>query len=300
MKALGIILLSLTTAVLLFVAWFFISLPNPHQIKECLVTEMFKVDLCEKNKNYVRIGSISKYLKDVVVISEDSSFYQHQGLDWFEIENSFKTNLKDRAFSRGGSTITQQLVKNVFLTGSKNPIRKLKEAYLAYQVEKILDKKQILEKYLNVVEFGPNIFGVSAASRHYFKKHPSELNILEAAFLAYLLPSPKKYSQVYKKGALTSFSRRRLLDLTYKMYRYGRIQQSQYFVAREAIDQFPWQDLDPVILAALDGAVVPESEAELPISEELVGEPIEADEEILNQELTPEEEVELENSLLDQ
>lgn len=299
MKKLATLLIYFFSLIFLFIAWFFITLPNPAKIKECLTTKMFEVELCEKNKNYVRLGNISKVLRDVVVISEDSSFYQHKGFDWSEIENSFKSNLKSKAFARGGSTITQQLAKNVFLTGAKNPIRKLKEAYLAHQIEKILDKKQILEKYLNVVEFGPGIFGVSNASWHYFKKPASQLHVLEAAFLAYLLPNPKKYSQIYFKSSLTSFSRRRLLDLIYKMYRFGRIQSSQYYAAKEALNFFPWKGLDADLLARLYG-IETEHEAEDLNVETTLAEPIAEDEKIIEQELTPEEEIELEDSLLDQ
>ena len=293
-------ILALLTLILATVAWFFLSMPNPEKISECLTTEMFEIELCEKNQGYTRLGNVSKYMKDIVVISEDSSFYQHQGFDWFEIENSFRTNWRDKAFSRGGSTITQQLVKNVFLDPSKNPIRKLKEAYLAYRVEQILDKKQILEKYLNIIELGPGIFGVNKASWHYFNKPPGDLNLLESAFLTYLLPNPKVYSQVYRKGALTDFSRRRLLDLCYKMYRFGRIQQSQYLTAKELINEFPWRGLDESQVAALNGEADFVPQEEIPTElDEMMAAPIEGEQEHLDRELSPEEEIELENSLLD-
>lgn len=230
-----------------------VTMPNPKQITECMVTEMYKVDLCEKNGKYARINSISKYLKDVVVISEDSSFYHHNGFDWFEIQNSMRENWQDLSYSRGGSTITQQLAKNVFLSSNKSLTRKLREAYLAFQIEQILPKPKILEKYLNVVEFGKDLYGVKSAANHYFGKSPSELNLLESAFLAYLLPNPKVYSRIYTKGALTHFSRYRLLDLCYKMYRYGRISEDQYQAAKEYVNLFPWKGLDGSQLARLNG-----------------------------------------------
>ncbi len=298
-----VFLLSILTFLILStstVAWFFLSMPNPDTITECLTTEMFQVELCEKNKTYTRINNISKYMKEIVVISEDSSFYQHDGFDWFEMENSFRTNWREKAFARGGSTITQQLVKNVFLTASKNPIRKLKEAYLAYRIEQILDKKQILEKYLNVIEFGPGIFGINKASWHYFNKPPVSLNLLESAFLTYLLPNPKAYSKVYNKGSLTDFSRRRLQDLCYKMYRFGRIQESQYMAAKEMINSFPWKSLDGEQIAALNGESSFQPDEELPENlEEMLAKPIEGEQEHLDRELSPEEEIELENSMLD-
>lgn len=246
-------LLSIFAIFAAFLAWLMISMPNAHQITGCMVTQMYQVNLCEKNANYVRLANISKYTKDVIVISEDASFFHHKGFDWFEIKNSLKRNWDEGAYARGGSTITQQLAKNAFLTAEKSIIRKLREAYLAFQIEHLLTKQQILERYLNVVEFGENIYGIKAAAYHYFGKSPADLNILESAFLAYLLPNPKAYSKVYTKGALTDFSRFRILDLNYKMFRYGRITQDQYNAAKEYIDLFPWKNLTEKQIALLSG-----------------------------------------------
>jgi monofunctional glycosyltransferase len=235
-------------------SWLMVSMPNPQQITGCMVTEMYRVSLCEKNASYARTNQISQYVKDVIVISEDSSFYYHKGFDWFEIKNSMRENWADLSYSRGGSTITQQLAKNVFLSHEKTITRKIREAYLAFQIEQLLTKPKILEKYLNVVEFGNNIFGIRPAAQHYFNKSPDQLNLLEAAYLAYLLPNPKMYSRVYYKGALTDFSRFRILDLCYKMYRYGRISEDQYNAAKEYVSLFPWKGMDGVQLARLSGA----------------------------------------------
>lgn len=297
----------------LFAGWFFLSIPDPGKIKGCMVTQMYKVDLCPKNPNYAPLSSISKYAKDVIIISEDSSFYQHHGFDWFELKNSFRENWQDKQFSRGGSTITQQLVKNVFLTQEKSILRKLREAYITYHIEQQLDKKQILEKYLNVIEFGKGIYGIKRAARHYFGKSPSELNLLESAYLAYLLPNPKIYSQIYYKGALTQFSRHRILDLSYKMYRFGRIGQDQYLAAKDYVDHFPWKNLGPDQIAALQGEAPATGEEYTPFSDAVQVEPIQGEETgtatyeltpeeqraMTGEELTPEEEVELENSQLD-
>ncbi len=296
----------------LFAGWFMFSIPDPGKIKGCMVTQMYKVDLCSKNPDYAPINTISKYTKDVIIISEDSSFYQHHGFDWFEMKNSFRENWQEKQFSRGGSTITQQLVKNVFLTQEKSILRKLREAYITYHLEQQLDKKQILEKYLNVVEFGKGIYGVKRAARHYFSKGPAELNLLESAYLAYLLPNPKIYSKIYYKGALTPFSRHRILDLCYKMYRFGRIGQDQYLAAKDYVDQFPWRNLGSDQIAALQGEAPASGGDDLPFNDNVHVEPIQSEETpatyemtpdekraMSGDELSPEEEVELENSQLD-
>lgn len=304
---LGVLIVIAT--VTLFIGWFFLSIPDPGKIKSCMVTEMFKVNLCDKSADYVKIGGISNYAKDVIIISEDSSFYQHHGFDMFELKNSFRKNWKNKSFSRGGSTITQQLVKNVFLTQEKSILRKLREAYITYHIEQILDKKQILEKYLNVVEFGKGIYGIKRAARHYFNKPPSDLNLLESAYLAYLLPNPKIYSKIYYKGALTPFSRHRILDLCYKMYRFGRIGKDQYLAAKDYIDRFPWRNLGPDQIAALQGEA---PVGDIPFTDDIKMDAIQSEETpsdyeltpeeqraLEGGELTPEEEIQLENSQLD-
>ena len=178
-------------------------IPDVTTMHGCIRTTMFEVDLCDKNSNYVKLGNISQHLQNVVIASEDAAFYSHKGFDWHEIQNSFQENLESGETKRGGSTITQQLAKNVFLSKEKSYWRKIKEAYLTYQIEKNFSKKEILEKYLNVVEFAPNIYGAKAASEHYFKKSPANLNVLEASFLAFLLPNPKSHSSSFAKGQLT-------------------------------------------------------------------------------------------------
>ena len=184
-----------------------LTTPNPTDIKDCIVTKMYQVRLCPKESNYVALKTISPHLRNAVIVSEDSTFYQHKGFDFFEIRNSFEKNLEKGDFARGGSTITQQLAKNVYLSPEKSLLRKLREALITIQLERTLTKDEILEKYLNVVEFGENLYGIGPASRHYFKKSPSALTPAESAFLAFLLPSPKKYSVSYRKKQLTPFAR---------------------------------------------------------------------------------------------
>jgi len=157
---------------------------------------------------------------------------------------SFKKNLQEGGFARGGSTITQQLIKNVFYDSEKSISRKIQEIYLSGKLEEVLTKKIILERYLNVIEFGKNIYGIKAATNYYFNKHPSDINLLESIYLVHLLPNPKTYSQGFYKGQLTEFSQDRLRTLIERLLRFGRITNEQADFAKSRLNEFPWPMLD--------------------------------------------------------
>jgi monofunctional biosynthetic peptidoglycan transglycosylase len=220
----------------LLLAWFFISLPDVQSLKSCLTTKMYKVRLCETSGDFVTLDKVSPALIGAVIMSEDASFFSHDGLDMNEMKESLIRNLTEGRYARGGSTITQQLVKNVFLSGEKSIFRKLQEIYLATQVEKSFTKNKILTFYLNVVEFGPDLFGVKRASRHYFNKSPSELWPEEGAFLAYLLPNPKKYSESFRKHQLTPFAYQSVRKILRKMLLGKKINESEFTQAISRVD----------------------------------------------------------------
>ncbi len=142
---------------------------------------------------WVPLRSISPYLVKAVLIAEDDKFWSHHGFDKEAIQKAFEKNLESGKFKFGGSTISQQLTKNLYLTPAKNPVRKLKEAIITWRLERALSKRRILELYLNVVEWGDGIFGAEAASRRYFGKPASALTAEEAAKLAAALPNPRRY-----------------------------------------------------------------------------------------------------------
>jgi len=148
---------------------------------------------------WVSYGAISEHLKKAIVLGEDAAFFSHKGVDMNELKEALKKDWETGSFKRGGSTITMQLAKNLYLSPSKNPLRKIKEIVIAWQLEQALPKRRIFEIYLNVVEWGRNIYGAEAAARHYFGKSAASLDILEAATLAALLPSPRDSRQ---KGVL--------------------------------------------------------------------------------------------------
>lgn len=145
-------------------------------------------------QQWVPLAAISPYLVKAVLIAEDDKFWRHEGFDYEALQKAVEKDIKARKFKLGGSTISQQLAKNLYLSPAKNPLRKIAEAAITWRMEKTLSKKRILELYLNVVEWGEGIFGVEAAAGHYFGKHASGLTAEEAAKLAAVLPNPRKYN----------------------------------------------------------------------------------------------------------
>jgi monofunctional glycosyltransferase len=144
-------------------------------------------------QKWVPLRRISPYLIKAVIIAEDDKFWNHEGFDFEAMQQALEKDIKKKEFKAGGSTISQQLAKNLFLSPSKNPIRKMKEAILTWRMEHALSKRRIVEIYLNVAEWGDGIFGIEAAAKHYYGKHASSLTAQEAARLATVLPNPIVY-----------------------------------------------------------------------------------------------------------
>ncbi|MBI5464137.1 MAG: monofunctional biosynthetic peptidoglycan transglycosylase [Ignavibacteriales bacterium] len=146
-----------------------------------------------KHQQWISLSKISPVLVDAIIVAEDGTFWAHSGFDWFEFRESLARDWKEMRAARGASTITQQLAKNLFLSPSKNPLRKLKEWLLTYCLERQLSKRRILELYLNVIELGVGIYGVEAASQFYFKTSASDLTVDECVRLAAIIPSPQRH-----------------------------------------------------------------------------------------------------------
>jgi monofunctional biosynthetic peptidoglycan transglycosylase len=144
-----------------------------------------------RTQRWVRYGRISPQLVRAVLVTEDSKFWRHDGLDYQQIKESMEVNLERGEFARGASTITQQLAKNLYLSPSKNPVRKLRELLIARRLETELTKQRILELYLNVIEWGNGIYGAEAAARAYFGKPASQLDAPESALLAAAIANPR-------------------------------------------------------------------------------------------------------------
>jgi len=164
------------------------------------------------NQTWVPLSKVSPYLVKTVLIAEDDKFWMHEGFDLDAIQEAIERDLKARKFKLGGSTISQQLARNLYLSPEKSLIRKFSEAILTWRMEQVLSKRRILELYLNVVEWGEGIFGAEAASRYYFGKTSSELTPEEAVRLAAVLPNPRRYNPVGNQAYVKNRS-----DLIYKI-----------------------------------------------------------------------------------
>lgn len=144
-------------------------------------------------QKWVPYAAISANLKRAVIASEDANFADHDGVDWEAMQKAYNRNTTRHKVVGGGSTITQQLAKNLFLSGSRSYLRKGQEMVIAFMLETVLSKERILEIYLNVVEFGRGVFGAEAAARHYFRIPAANLNAAQSARLAVMLPNPRYY-----------------------------------------------------------------------------------------------------------
>ena len=157
----------------------------------------------QKWANYERI---SIHLKRAIIIAEDAKFVDHEGFDWEGIQRAMERNQRRGKLVAGGSTITQQLAKNLFLSGERSLLRKGQEAILAAMLEAAMDKRRIFEIYLNVAEWGESVFGAEAAARHYFGVDAASLEPEQAARLAAMLPRPRYYDRNRSSPYLTSYS----------------------------------------------------------------------------------------------
>jgi monofunctional biosynthetic peptidoglycan transglycosylase len=146
------------------------------------------------DQKWVSLDHVSQNLIKAVLIAEDDKFWQHEGFDYQAIERAIEKNILAKKFKMGGSTISQQLAKNLYLSPTKNPIRKIKEAILTWRLEKTLSKRRILELYVNVAEWGDGIFGIGQAARHYYGISAASLSARQASRLAAILPNPILYS----------------------------------------------------------------------------------------------------------
>jgi monofunctional biosynthetic peptidoglycan transglycosylase len=148
-------------------------------------------------QQWIPYRQISPVLRRAVIVTEDAAFYDHDGIDLNEIKASMEKNWEEGQFLRGGSTITQQLAKNLYLSPSRNPMRKVEELLIARRLEAALTKQRILEIYLNMIEWGDGIFGCEAAARTYFSKSCAALDIQEAALMAGAIINPRVHSPAH-------------------------------------------------------------------------------------------------------
>ncbi len=206
----------------------------------------FKTD-----QRWVSFSKISPYLVKAVLIAEDDKFWVHEGFDYEAIQKALEKDLRAKKFESGGSTITQQLARNLYLSPEKSLVRKISEAVITWRMESVLSKKRILELYLNVAEWGEGIFGAEAASRHYYGKSAFELTPEEAARLASVLPNPRKYNPAADQRYVTNRS-----ALIYSIMIQRRIVIPEYKEVTESLESSSLEEMvsDPPVSKEDGGA----------------------------------------------
>jgi monofunctional biosynthetic peptidoglycan transglycosylase len=192
-----------------------------------------------KPKGWVELEEISSFAKWAIILSEDWAFYDHKGIDFNQLSIVIEESLRDFELKRGASTITQQVIKNLFLSHEKSLNRKFKEMILAYKAETVVAKDRLLTIYLNIIELGPNIYGIENASRFYFQKRAKNLTVRESAFLAMLLPSPVKYSYSFRQRKLSDFAKEQIDKIMFKMKQAKVI--TIDMLEHERFERFAWE-----------------------------------------------------------
>jgi penicillin-binding protein 1A len=201
-----------------------------------------------EHRLWVPLSQVSENLQIAVIVAEDDTFFQHRGINYQETWNALKVDLEEKRYARGGSTITQQLAKNIFLSKEKTLARKVKEYFLAHEIEQRLPKKKILELYLNEVEWGDGIYGAEAAARTYFGKPASQLEIHEGALLAAMLPNPK-YFNPHVRLERVKKRQHRILRLMYA----NKLLTREELAAAQAASLILREDSKyPLLMASLD------------------------------------------------
>jgi monofunctional biosynthetic peptidoglycan transglycosylase len=183
-------------------------------------------------QQWISFDKIPEIFKNMIRVTEDAGFYQHQGVDLAELKAAIKKNWQKGKFVRGASTITQQLAKNLYLTTDKSVLRKIKEFLIARRLESQLSKNRIFDLYLNVIEFGPGIFGVQAAAKYFFNKNVNQLDLEEMVRLTAVIPKPLKETPT-RNSSWIKWKAGWILD-TLRRYKY--IDQNEYQLVKERLN----------------------------------------------------------------
>jgi penicillin-binding protein 1A len=190
------------------------------------------------NGSFIPLAELPEILVKAVTVSEDAGFFGHPGFDFSELKNAIAEGAEAGRIVRGGSTISQQLSKNLFLSRQKTFSRKVQEALATVALESAISKRRMLEIYLNLIEWGPNLYGIGPAARHYFGKDARDLTVKEAVFLATIIPNPVRYHVYFARKSLTENWEKRIEELLGKLYRLGVISEDEYENARTEALQF--------------------------------------------------------------
>jgi monofunctional biosynthetic peptidoglycan transglycosylase len=189
------------------------------------------------SNNWTPYFRVPRHLPQTLIAAEDGRFYSHDGFDEAAITSSLVQNLRAGEIVRGGSTISQQVVKNLFLSGEKTLSRKFQEAFLTWQLEEHVSKERIMELYMNLAHWGPGIYGIKDAAEHYFGKRASRLTVLEALFLAAILPNPELFGRQYAEGFIRSDRLTKMRNALFVLYRKGIVGEQSYASYLHAINR---------------------------------------------------------------
>jgi len=220
-KAIGYCVVILAVALACLQAWFYAHVlwwsthnPGSTSFMEARLEQLRQKDRSAKLKHqWLPYEAMPAHLKRAVVASEDAKFVGHEGFDWEAIQKAMEKNERKGRVVAGASTISQQLAKNLFLSGQRSWARKAQEAAITWMLESVMTKRRILELYLNVAEWGEGVFGVEAAARHHFGVPARSLSAQQAAWLAAILPSPLRYT----RGQSTAYLRERVAVIQSRM-----------------------------------------------------------------------------------
>ena len=212
-KTIGRALMTVPAAGVAVLAYIYLTLPDVRPLKTTNPATTAFMDLRDREarakgksprrvQRWVAYPRISPDLKRAVLVAEDDGFWQHEGVDFEQLQESLETDWARGRFIRGGSTITQQLAKNLYLSPSKNPLRKLREFVIARRLEAELKKARILELYLNVIEWGDGVYGIESAARSYFQKAAADLGPAESALLAGAIVNPRLLNPAHPTARL--------------------------------------------------------------------------------------------------
>lgn len=246
LKAAGTVFILILIFILISMLSLYVSLPDVTSLKtanpDTTALMRFRIEqAAEEGKTlpirqqWVAFRRFPDLLKKAVRITEDASFYQHEGIDYVELKESLKRNWEEGRFSRGGSTISQQLAKNLYLSPRKTIMRKIKEVLITRRLEKHLGKNRIFHLYLNVIEFGEGIFGIQAAARHYFNKDVDRLSLEEIVRLTAVIPRPLHEDPRINSGWL-KWKAGWILE---KLHQYGYISEDRYRLTMTAFRKAP-------------------------------------------------------------
>jgi len=254
-KTFFIVLFLILLAELSTIPWFGVSGLKTENPPETALMRQRRTEAEREGKplkivhRWIPLSRIPLHVINAVIVAEDGTFYSHGGFDWYEVQQSIEKNVEEKRPARGASTITQQLAKNLYLSTSKDPVRKAKEMLITLLLEHYLEKSRILELYLNLIEWGRGVFGIEAAAQTFFGKPASGLTVDEGARLAAVIPSPLRHRP---DGDSRYTLRRKQIVLDRMLGRNFLSQSSAKEDSSSRPDQEPLQTMDATDSTATD------------------------------------------------